>query len=296
MRHVRVPRVSETPYYIFRTIRFRKPTYYSFRFSIRENQKKNQKKKNRTSANISKPKARRAYGGVRFSLTPSPVCRRFVLNTDGRGWATAATTTSGSPGATADDLNDGFTDEFVDNPCDALYPGPTEPDGRRTVPVPAFDDDARPGSLAVPFAVGQRLFDVDDGRPVLVRYYRLAAACAAAGGAGRFRRDARRWLDASVAPLLARRRRRWYPVLAGAARVVRAAAENVTHGPTPSDSGPRRRRYAIGAADGPDPDWPACDDDDRPVDWTQPNVYVFALIVAMSLSVTWTLYGLYFVL
>lgn len=121
-----------------------------------------------------------------------------------------------------DDNNDGQAD-FFEDPCNALIMPAGSNSARTVVPLPAFDNDARPGSMVVPFAKGRRLFSMSDGRtPPLERYYRLAVGCAA-DAPHRFRRDAHRWLNVTVGPLLAHRRR-WYPALAGAALVVRAAA------------------------------------------------------------------------
>lgn len=157
------------------------------------------------------------------------------------------------------------------------------------VPLPTFDDDRSPGSLAVPFTAGKRLYAVDkpgteaDGhhQPVLVRYYRLAAACASRIDPDRFRRDVRRWLDRAVEPLLAAGHRRWYPVLAGASAVVRAAEWAEVYGAPGSAAGQRRKRGTSGRRDG---DWLSCDD--GPVD-RLPDLNTFLLVILISLTTTW---------
>lgn len=145
-----------------------------------------------------------------------------------------------------DDSNDGQADSSED-PCDALIMPAGSGTTRTVVPLPTFDNDARPGSVAVPFAKGRRLFSMSDGQtPPIERYYRLAVGCAA-DAPHRFQRDAHRWFNATVGPLLVHRRR-WYPALAGAARVVRAAAAAAAAGHRP------KRRTVDSAADNYDGD------------------------------------------
>lgn len=160
------------------------------------------------------------------------------MDTDGRGWT--APVDIGRPTVTSSGIGDDDDDriyEEEENPCAALlHSGEPPADGQSaTVLLPVFDDNSYPGSLAFPFTVGKRLFPVDrpwtgsdDRRPLLIRYYRLAAGCTSSAPL-QFRSDMHRWLDEVVVPLLADRHR-WYPVLAGASRVVRAAARAVGNG------------------------------------------------------------------
>jgi len=206
------------------------------------------------------------------------------LDTDGRGWITpeaAADVQTGGPTTSraADDDDDfGGGAGLAEDSCSALRV-PCAADGDAvTVPVPAFDDDRRPGSVAVPFADSRRLYSVRSAflPAPLPKYYRLAVRCTASAP-DRFRRDVRHWLDTAVAPLLARSRRRWYPALAGASRVIRAAsfATSATHRP---------KRMA-----GPDvDDWPTCDDGP---DGRLPNSNVFLLVILLSLVFTWLCLG-----
>lgn len=223
------------------------------------------------------------------------MCCRFILDTDGRGWMNPVperkVTNSSSRRSSRSDDYESFT---TGNACDALYPvQPTDGGtGPTVIPVPTFDDDLRPGSLAVPFSAGRRLYPVDgpgltdgvDGgpRPLLARYYRLALECAASTGtADRFAADVRRWLDETVAPLLAHPHR-WYPVLAGASRVIRAAT---SAGRDVAARNMRRRRTA------PDDDvLRACDDG---TDGRLPNSNVFLLVNLLSLTSTWLCFGLF---
>jgi len=128
-----------------------------------------------------------------------------------------------------DDTDRPIFEEMV-NPCAALQTYVPPDSELATVPLPAFDDNTNPGSLAFPFAVGKRLFPVDrpwlsadDRRPLLVRYYRLAVGCTSSAPQ-QFQADMHQWLNNVVVPLLADRHQ-WFPVLAGATRVVRAAAK-----------------------------------------------------------------------
>lgn len=220
------------------------------------------------------------------------------MDTDGRGWITpeaaaaaaadilrpASVTVTVADPTNDDDNNDTV---LVDDPCAALRLC-CAGDGPPTVPVPVFDDDRWPGSMAVPFADGRRLYGVDAvfRPPPLSLYYRLAVGCTAAAPE-RFRRDVRRWLDAAVAPLLGRSRRRWYPALAGASLVVRAAAAAAAGNTIAStdESADRRVRRKTD----PEPDeWPTCDDGP---DGRLPNTNVFLLVVLLSLTFTWFCLG-----
>lgn len=177
----------------------------------------------------------------------------------------------------------------AENPCSGLYFGPSQPSNGRemVVTMPAFDDDRYPGSLVVPFKDGRRLFPLDepgttldDMRPVLVRYYQLAVACTAAAP-DRFLHDFRRWLDASLAPLLGHRDR-WYPLLAGASRVIRAIS-NGTAVKRP------KRKTPSPCKKPPTYHLPTCDDGP---DGQLPNSNVFLAIVLMSLTYTWVCVGI----
>lgn len=141
--------------------------------------------------------------------------RRFVLDTDGRGWARPFTGDFSGPVAAA-------TVAPVPDPCSALRLDPLSGE----VPLPAFDDDRNPGSVAVPFASGRRLFSVDaiDGDRPLLRYYALASGCVESP---QFRRKLHGWFNHTVRPLLAPGRR-WYPALAGASVVIQQSAAAAT--------------------------------------------------------------------
>jgi len=146
-----------------------------------------------------------------------------------------------------DDTDRPIFEESV-NPCAALLQ--TSPDSDAdAVPLPAFDDNKNPGSLAFPFVVGQRLFPVDmpwlsadDRRPLLVRYYRLAVGCTSSAPQ-QFQANMHQWLDSVVVPLLADRHR-WFPVLAGATRVVTAAAKAAKAAGVNETLGGRHKRKA----------------------------------------------------
>lgn len=131
------------------------------------------------------------------------------MGTDGRGWATAAADVAATTGAAPPiTVGGGGADGQAEDACDGLLLT-----AAKRVPIPAFDDDARPGSVAVPFAAGRRLFGVHapwttssraDGGPTtpLSRYYRMAVRCTA-DDPRQFRRDVNRWLNDTVRPLLA---------------------------------------------------------------------------------------------
>lgn len=195
-------------------------------------------------------------------------------------------------------LDDTDTEDLVPDPCVMLHLEPPI-DGHvtlKTVTIPAFDNDQWPGSLVLPFSVGQRLFTMDavasgprsSQPPPLVRYYRLAMLCTSSAP-DRFLRDVRRWLETSVEPLLESRDRRWYPVLAGALYVVRAAAAaaaaRASVGYQTYAQRVVERVQFNTTADKNDDDngWGTCDDSAR-----LPNVNVFLLVVFMSLTFIWT--------
>lgn len=211
---------------------------------------------------------------------------RFVLGTDGRGWITSAENIELPPSYTSvedyDDYDVGDA-EFAENSCKELHLEPLAGGGDALVPVPAFDDNQRPGSMVVPFEVGKRLFSVDvpgttdKGRPsLLARYYRLAVECTSAAP-DQFQRDVHVWLDTAVVPLLAHRHR-WYPVLAGASRVVRAAT-------TAARNAKRPKRNASKPAN-IDDDRPVCDELD-----VLPNTNMFLLVLLLSFTCTWLSFG-----
>ncbi|XP_003244136.1 uncharacterized protein LOC100568831 [Acyrthosiphon pisum] len=228
---------------------------------------------------------------------------KFILDTDGRGWMTPVDagqqrTAVAAAAVKKDDADDPIFEE-TENACAALLTN-VVPSGRElitAVPVPAFDDNKNPGSLAFPFVVGKRLFSVDrpwlaadDHRPLLVRYYRLAAGCTSPAPE-QFRADMHLWLDNVVAPLLADRNR-WYPVLAGAARVVRAAAKAAGVDVTAAGR-PKRKVTAANTTsdlteandDGGDGDvHRSCDDG---TDGQVPNVNVSLAVILLSLLSTW---------
>lgn len=233
------------------------------------------------------------------------------MNTDGRGWITAAEVEAEAeadtvPSAQDDDFDD--VRDVVEDPCAGLHLQEEPPDSGECAPVPtpAFDDDLRPGSVAVPFAAGKRLFSVDgppaaaDGDvPMLVQYYRLAVGCTAAAP-NRFLRDVRDWLDSAVVPLLSSHRR-WYPALAGASRVARAATRASAKASAKAsagdgDGGVRTKRRAIprpapvptSTASDAD-DWPGCDDEPS---GKLPNSNVFLLVFLLSLTFTWLCFGM----
>ncbi|XP_026806467.1 uncharacterized protein LOC113549388 [Rhopalosiphum maidis] len=229
---------------------------------------------------------------------------KFILDTDGRGWMTPVDT--GRSITTTADEDDDLIDEETDNPCAALLlSGVPSDDGRpAAVPMPAFDDNLNPGSLAFPFTVGKRLFAVDrpwtasdDRRPLLVRYYRLAAGCTSSAP-DQFRADLNRWLDEVVVPLLANRRR-WYPVLAGASRVVLAAAKAASNGTAPVDGRPKcgaaARTTTTAAAstndNGDDMMRRSCDDGP---DSRVPNSNVPLAVILVSLVLVWIVYACVF--
>ncbi|XP_026806766.1 uncharacterized protein LOC113549588 [Rhopalosiphum maidis] len=227
---------------------------------------------------------------------------KFILDTDGRGWMTPVDT--GRSITTTADEDDDLIDEETDNPCAALLlSGVPSDDGRpAAVPMPAFDDNLNPGSLAFPFTVGKRLFAVDrpwtasdDRRPLLVRYYRLAAGCTSSAP-DQFRADLNRWLDEVVVPLLANRRR-WYPVLAGASRVVLAAAKAASNGTAPVDGRPKCGAAAwtttTAAASTNDNDMMRRSCDDGP-DSRVPNSNVPLAVILVSLVLVWIVYACVF--
>ncbi|XP_060880781.1 uncharacterized protein LOC132952495 [Metopolophium dirhodum] len=225
---------------------------------------------------------------------------KFILDTDGRGWMTPVDAGQQSAAAAAsknDDADDPIFEE-TENACAALLTN-SVPSGREfitAVPVPAFDDNKNPGSLAFPFVVGKRLFSVDrpwlsndDHGPLLVRYYRLAVGCTSPAPE-QFRVDMHRWLDSVVVPLLADRNR-WFPVLAGAKRVVRAAAKAASVDVTAV--GRSKRKVTANATieltaandDGGDGDVRrSCDDG---TDGQVPNVNVSLAVILLSLLSTW---------
>lgn len=168
--------------------------------------------------------------------------------------------------------------EFAENSCEELHLEPFVVGGDMVVPIPTFDDNQQPGSMVVPFAVGKRLFSMDmpgttdKGRPsLLARYYRLAVGCTSAAP-DRFQRDVHVWLNTAVVPLLANRHR-WYPVLAGASRVVRAATSAVSYVKRP-------KRNATEPVNKDDK--PICDELD-----VLPNTNMFLLILLLSFTYTW---------
>lgn len=189
-------------------------------------------------------------------------------------------------------LYDNNTEDLALNPCTMLHLEPpiSGHAALKAVPMPAFDNDRWPGSLALPFSVGQRLFSVDDvasdprSSPPLVRYYRLAVRCMSPAP-NRFLRDMRRWLETSVAPLL-ESHSRWYPVLAGASYVIRATAAHASGSQTYARRMVERVLFNATAStdkNGDDDDWEMCDDSVR-----LPNVNVFLLVVFLSLTLIWT--------
>ncbi|CAI6369282.1 unnamed protein product [Macrosiphum euphorbiae] len=218
---------------------------------------------------------------------------KFILDTDGRGWMTPVdagqqSTAVAAAAAKNDDADDPIFEE-TENACAALLTK-VVPVGRElitAVPVPAFDDNKNPGSLAFPFVVGKRLFSVDrpwlsadDHRPLLVRYYRLAVGCTSPAPE-QFRADMHRWLDSAVVPLLADRKR-WFPVLAGATRVVRAAAKAASGDVTAVGRPKRKVTTELTATDGDIRR--SCDDE---TDGQVPNVNVSLAVILLSLLFTW---------
>lgn len=110
--------------------------------------------------------------GYDINTSLTNVGYRFILDTDGRGWMAPEEAAPRPPDTTVSGNDDDIVEE-TENACAALLLQNGE---SGTVPVPAFDDDLRPGSLAFPFAVGKRLFNVDspwtsadDRRPLLIR-------------------------------------------------------------------------------------------------------------------------------
>lgn len=211
------------------------------------------------------------------------------MDTDGSGWINTSAEDKALPAQSQTNIEDydeyDVTNaEFTESSCEELYLGPlVSGRGEVVVPIPAFDNDQQPGSLVLPFAIGRQLFSVDvpgmvdKGRPpLLTRYYRLAVGCTSAAP-DRFQRDVRRWLDAAVVPLLVNRRR-WYPVLAGASRVVRAAASAADHANRP------KRKVSNPSED--DVDRPVCDDLD-----VLPNTNMFSLVLLVSFTCTWLSFG-----
>ncbi|CAI6346274.1 unnamed protein product [Macrosiphum euphorbiae] len=207
---------------------------------------------------------------------------KFILDTDGRGWMTpvdAGQQSTAVAAAAADAKNDDADDpifEQTENACAALLTN-VVPVGRElitAVPVPAFDDNKNPGSLAFPFVVGKRLFSVDrpwlsadDHRPLLVRYYRLAVGCT------------------SPAPehfLADMHRKRWFPVLGGATRVVRAAAKASSGDVTAIGRLKRKVTTELTSVD--DDVRRSCDNE---TDGQVPNVNVSLAVILLSLLFTW---------
>lgn len=229
---------------------------------------------------------------------------RFILDTDGRGWITAAEVEESDeatvPSASAiQNDDDDFVQNVEENPCAGLHlqEEPSACGGGAVVPIPAFDDDRHPGSVVVPFAAGKRLFSVDgppssatnEDVPLLVRYYRLAVGCTSATP-DRFQRDVRDWLDSAVVPLLGSHRR-WYSALAGVTRVVRAATKATATTTTAKAAGIRPKRKVILPdsstvfdVDG----WPGCDDSPS---GQLPNTNVFLLVILLSLIFIWFCFG-----
>jgi len=188
--------------------------------------------------------------------------------------------------------------EKTENACAALLTNVVQSGSEliTAVPVPTFDDNKNPGSLAFPFVVGKRLFSVDrpwlsadDHRPLLVRYYRLAVSCTSPAP-DQFRVDMHRWLDSVVVPLLADRNR-WFPVLAGATSVVRDAAKAASVDVTAVDL-PKRKVTAntttgltVANDEGGDDDIRrSCDDG---TDGQVPNANVSLSVILLSLMSTW---------
>lgn len=140
--------------------------------------------------------------------------------------------------------------------------------------------------------VGKRLFSVDrpwmsddDHGPLLVRYYRLAVGCTSPAPE-QFRVDMHRWLDSVVVPLLADRNQ-WFPVLAGASRVVRAAAAAASVDVTAVGRSKRKvtTEPTVANDDGGDGDVRrSCDDG---TDGQVPNVNVSLAVILLSLLSTW---------
>lgn len=181
----------------------------------------------------------------------------------------------------------------AEDPCSGLYFGASRPsDGDDVVvTMPALDDDRRPESLVVPFKDGRRLFPLDepgttrdDARPVLIRYYQLAAACTASAP-DRFLHDFHRWLNTSLAPLLSHRNR-WYPLLDGALRVIWDINSD-----TPVKR-PKRKTPPPSPGSAcklpPASCFPTCDNEP---DDQLPNSNAFSAILLMSLTYTWVCVG-----
>lgn len=138
----------------------------------------------------------------------------------------------------------------TENPCAALLNGESA-----YVPLPMFDDNFAPGSVAFPFAVGKRLFSMnnpwasdEDRRSLIVRYYRLAVGCTMQTKSQPFKEDMDRWLNSVVAPMLADHRK-WYPVLAGASRVIRTSAKAIDKTTASGREWPRPKRQVTTATD-----------------------------------------------
>lgn len=200
-----------------------------------------------------------------------------------------------------DDTDRPIFEETV-NPCAALYTLGNELDA---VPLPTFDDNTNPGSLAFPFVVGQRLFpvdkpwlSVDDRRPLLVRYYRLAAGCTSSAPR-QFQTNMHQWLDSVVVPLLADRHR-WFPVLAGATRVVTAVAKAAKAAGIEAETlGGRHKRKAMMTTTtesnainnvGDDEIRRSCDDGP---DGRVPNSNVSLAVILVSHLLTWFLFWVF---
>ncbi|VVC37572.1 Hypothetical protein CINCED_3A010279 [Cinara cedri] len=242
--------------------------------------------------------ANRLYGIVRKI--------KYSLDTDGRGWITAPERDESDPASVrANNVDDDFDDvrDIVEKPCAGLrlQREPSAYGDGAVVPIPTFDDNRHPGSVAVPFAAGKWLFSVtgppaatNEDVPFLVRYYLLAVGCTSTNPNNRFRRDVSEWLNSTVVPLLASRRR-WYPALAGASRVVRAAARAAANraanrAAAGVNSARDKRTVESMPAAAPLPpdfgvdDWPSCDDGPS---GKLPNPNVFRLAILLSLTTVW---------
>lgn len=212
---------------------------------------------------------------------------RYVLGTDGRGWARPSAGQQHPPDPQADAAAVAAVRPIEEaKRCGGIDAGPygllrrrspeNDDHGGGDVSVsPYFDNDTRPTSLVVPWQPHRPvLYSVRDAGCHRV----LFDHCVRSVGGSRHdastgRHYVGRWLDAAVRPLVTREAvaatGRWYPALWGASVLVRHLG------------GPLTDRHSNHSASPNDDD----DHDRRPI--AAPNANLYAAIVLASTSVCW---------